>query len=107
MFYTLLLPEQHNNDSNLIRCALLVYALYRTHNHITHNPDFDPNTLYDTANQYIFEGTIGHKAATNTLDQSYTRTPRHRHKKNPNCHPFYLDNQLDHNKEDGEISDMW
>ena len=96
-----------DNDTNLTRCALLIYAIYRTFNHVSHLPADPPsyNTLYDIATQYIYEGTIGHPLATSVLDNSYLST-RHPRNSPPHTPGFADDNLLDTNRGITEVCDI-
>ena len=66
-------PQDHNDDEHITRGALLVYAIYRTFNHVKHNQNHptDNARIIDMASQYLIQGTSGHPGATKVLDSSF------------------------------------
>ena len=78
IFLALHLPRDSNDDNTLTKVALLIYAVYRTHNAYRHDNTHSHDSRYtlDVMDQHIVEGALGHPRATSVLDTAYLRSPR-------------------------------
>ena len=107
-FLTLILPDQLASDNNITKCALLIYAIYRTHNYLTHldHNITDYDNIFDTATQYLYEGTFGHQKATATLDNAFSHKRKGNKQLKDKTNPLYIDNHLDSLPPDIDICDL-
>ena len=106
-FLTLHLPPGTDSDTNLTKAALLVYAIYRTFNFLSRHQssNTDHRTMWDITSQHLYEGTIGHKKATLTLDNCFSR-PGHRTPHHTRNDDNNLDNLLDTHQADIDACDL-
>ena len=56
------------DDATLTKRAALVYAVYRTTNHLRHHPTGDAQFIMDMAQQYVREAVRGHPQATASVE---------------------------------------
>ena len=64
-------PNTADTDSWLLRCAVMLYAVYRTTNDARKNGAFIPRVAQQALKEAIYEGTKGHKKTMRCVDNAY------------------------------------
>ena len=62
-------------QEDLTKAALLVYATYRAVNHQRHNPPLPHGAIYNAMTQWVREGALGHRCATQVMQKRWLATP--------------------------------
>ena len=73
-FVTLGVNSGRVDDSTLTLRAVLVYAVFRTTNHLRHRPLNRRELVWDMVRQFAKEAVRGHDKATQLLDCAFVRS---------------------------------